>query len=179
MSPKLLLPIVIMTILSACAGGVGHYIPEVQIDSDAVQSYSNTGAIRLENQSPSGLRDLDFREIQVDLNEVTQSLITAISEELSRRGSTVQDGATKTITLDMKGIVVEPEGGGFTFASTVFVDVTLGGTESFFVEAKRSSYASGFNVSGRPTKPLDAALSDAAVLILNDPRFREFVERGD
>ncbi len=176
MSPKLLSSIVIMTILTAC-GGAGHYIPEVQIDGDAVQSFANTGAIRLENQSPSGLRDLDFRDIQVDFSEVTQSLIAAMSEELRRRGSTVQDTSTKTIALEVKGIVTEPTM--MTFTSTVFIDVTLGGTESFFVEAKRSSYASGFNVGARPTAPLDAAISDAAVLILNDPRFREFVERGD
>ena len=171
--------ILIMTVLSACASGVGHYIPEVRVDSDEVQPFANTGAIWFENQSPSGPRSLDFREIEVDLNEVTQSLITAMSEEMSRRGSIVRDGATKSITLDMKGIVIEPEGGGLTFASTVFIDVILGDGESFFVQSKRSSYASGFNVVGNPTKPLDAAIADAAVLILNDTRFREFVERGD
>ena len=83
------------------------------------------------------------------------------------------------VGLDMKGIVIEPEGGGMTFASTVFIDVVLGNGESFFVESKRSSYGSAFNVVSRPTAPLDAAVSDAVELILNEPRLRAYVGRGD
>ncbi len=62
MSPRSLSSLLVMTILSACASGVGHYIPEVRVDSDAVQPFANTGTIRFENQSSSGLRDLDFRD---------------------------------------------------------------------------------------------------------------------
>ncbi|MDH3621126.1 MAG: hypothetical protein OEV34_16055 [Gammaproteobacteria bacterium] len=173
---RLPLSMLVMLGLTACASGVGHYVPDIRVDGDEIQPFPDAGAIQFENRSPGGLRNLDFREIEVDLNEVTQALINAMSVALGQQSDTARDGIAKTITLNMKGIIIEPEGGGLTFASTVFIDVAMGDGESFFVESKRSSYGSAFNVVSNPTKPLDAAVSDAAALILNDPRLRAYVE---
>ncbi|MCZ6855670.1 MAG: hypothetical protein O7G86_17295 [Gammaproteobacteria bacterium] len=178
MASERMLLILVVVLFSGCAG-VGHYIPVVRIDRGEVQTIVTSGSVNFDNRGASGLRNLDFRDMQVDLREITQSLIDALTKELNLQGIAVEDSAAKTVTLAVKGVVVEIEGGGLTFACTVFIDVRLGDGESFFVEAKRSSYASGFNVDTRPTKPLDKALSDASIRILNHPRFLKFFEQGD
>ena len=110
----------------------------------------------------------------MDYREFSQSVVDALKAELEHGGTRVRSEAERVLYVTVTGVNMIP--GGMTFRGTIDAEVKTGNghTESF--SATRASYASGWDLSTGPTKPLDAAFRDLIKSILENTAVREYIE---
>lgn len=152
---------------SSCRSSVGLYNPDPLTAKGVTKdiSFSNTVSI-INDQSSTQRHLLDFRGIEVNYNEFTQSLVDALCLELKRHGVALNESAEKKLYLKVTEVEMFLS---MTYRADIKAIVRTGdGNEKIF-RASRASYGSPFMVSTFPTKPLDAAFKDLVKDILTHP----------
>ena len=153
--------------LCSCSSSVGPYNPDPLIAKGVTKnsSFSNTVSI-INDQSSTQRHLLDFRGIEVNYNEFTQSLVDALCLELKRHGVILKESAEKKLYLKVTEVEMFLS---MTYRADIKAIVRTGvGNEQIF-RASRASYGSPFMVSTFPTKPLDSAFKDLVKDILAHP----------
>ena len=157
----------IVLLLSACSA-VGPHTPVLAVNSAEIPTFLVNGDVSVDNaQTDTTAVDLDFRGVIINLNESTQVLVDALSNELRSHAATTT--ATDGKTLSVSVTHIEMRRGFNVYSAKVKISVVLGSGESVAIETSRKSLASGYNLSSNPTKPLDVAMSDAVKEILTNP----------
>ncbi len=160
--------------LSSCHG-YGRYIPNPGTAAGVAEGISFSQAVAVVNAQDSREEHaLGFQGITVDHREVTQSVVDALRAELEHGGTRVRSEAEKVLYVTVTSVGMTP--GPMAFRGTINAEVKTGNghTESF--SATRASYASGWNVSTGPTKPLDAAFRDLIKSMLENTALQEYIE---
>lgn len=172
--PQLLL-IVFIIFLSSCAA-VGKYNPDPKIATGSVEGINITNTIKISNSQPSTIeRTIKFRGIIVNYNTFTQSLVEALKMEYERNKVKVNNSADKELQVIV--IDVSMYRGAWNYSGVITAEVKYGNGSIERFSAKRSSYASGFNIGSFPTKPLDSAFKDLVANIIKNENILNYINQ--
>ena len=163
-----------MCLLGSCASKIGPYCPPSTLARGAAKGVVTPHAVAIVNaQDSTEEHTLEFRGIVVNYQEVTQSLVDALKAELSANGVTVADAAEKTLSISVTQITMpQPD---TVFSAYLHVEVKTGDGQLKKLMTRRSSYASPFNMSTVPKKPLNAAFRDMVKKILTTKAIQEYL----
>ncbi len=163
-----------MLFLSSCSG-VGRYSPKPTIAAGVAKNIRFSKAVAVVNAQDSQEEHiLGFQGIVVNYHEFTQSVVDGLKAELAAGGTPVRDDAEKLLYVTVTKVSMMP--GAMTFRGTIDAMVKTGDGHTERFSATRASYASGWNVSTGPTKPLDAAFKDLVKSILEKAALQEYIE---
>lgn len=160
--------------ISSCTSNVGNYCPKPKLAKGAAPGVTFTNPVCIINaQESTEEHDLKFMGIVVNYHEFTQALVDALTAELTKNGSSVIDGAEKALYVSVRKVEIPPIA--MTYKAYIDVDIKMGDGALVRLSTDRSSYASPFNVSTAPTKPLDAAFRDMVKEILSNEQIQTYV----
>jgi hypothetical protein len=161
MKKIILLAMVIGLLVSGCTK---HYIAGVYPIPDELLKTRFTSKLSVtlinrygDKPLPALIGQADPYTFYGDLKQMTDTLVTLLSQELSKRGMVVRDNGEKIIQLQVKSMVMAYH---FTNRTTITVNVTTtNGYSRDFAET---------NSSMMYQKSFDGAITKAVAAILND-----------
>lgn len=171
--------LVLLFLFCSCATKIGYYNPDPKIADGAVSKSVKIKSISLINDQPDKTKHrlAFFKQIDVDYHAFTQSVIDALTTELSKQGITVSEQSDKKLYIKISLIDMrEYHGGQMIYKAKIKAVLSTGDGQKKSLIATRSSFGSGFNVSLFPTKPLDAAYRDMVGKILTSPKIQTYLE---
>ncbi len=160
--------------LASCSGG--RYTPKASLAEGLVRKVSCPSAVAVVNgQSDSVEHQLEFGRYAVQYQEFTQAVVDALKGEFERNGVTVQEGAAKTLRVTVTNITMMPSG--MTYRATIEATVETGDGKGARFQPSRGSYASGFNLTFSPMKPMDASFRDLVAAIPENDVIKEYLAK--
>ena len=162
--------------LQAC-GGLGYYNPDPKIVNGVMiptPGIKPADITIINAQESKETHRLDFREIEVNYHDFTQSLVKAIETELVKNNVNVVDAANRSLRVSVEKIAMFHDAVNFRAIIKAKVQFDNGKYKMF--TATRATYASPFMQSTFPTKPLDAAFKDLVGKIVNDKTVKNYIQ---
>jgi hypothetical protein len=168
---KMALLVLLMLVVSACTR---IYKPDVYPKFEAIQEFSSTASITLQNGQPSTdpvvYASQGLNTWKANFHEWTDVAIALANRELTKRGAHVVNDAEKSLSLSVESATVEI---GFV-VSTSLVVMRAKTSEGY------SAVYTGKNKSGRPVGVFylgEGALMRAVVEMFKDPKIVTFVSQ--
>lgn len=156
-----------LLILGACATA---YTPDPGRPFEAIPNeFTSNHRITLRNAQPA-TEEVRSGRWYVNYNAWTDVALAITNRELTKRGMTIADGASKT--LDLKVTSAVTESGWVTIASTIVMQATTGdGYTATYTGVNSSSMMANFE------RQVDGAMMRVVVQLLSDARIVEYLTK--
>lgn len=166
--------VIVLTTIFLSSSCSSQRVPQaMEIRPDKVPDFSITGTLYVKN-SQADSEQKNFGEIGVvqvkgDLKSWTDTAVMVLTNELKKRGATIDDQAATGISLSVDQVVMGVAG--LKFAGTPQGKVTISVTTDKGYDASFP----GEYTSLAAYKVGDGAITVAIEAMLNDPRVQEFL----
>jgi len=153
--------------LCSCAQ---YYKPTMIADTDPIREFSSGNSVRLVNGQPSSTKVRSMGSRSVNLRECTDVAVRITDRELTRRGLSMRNDASKSLILSVES--AKSVTGFVEISSDVVMRVKTSSGYSAVYTGTDKSY-----MAGRPDAQLDTGLMRAVVEMLNDPKIVAFLTK--
>ncbi len=170
--------LLLIVVFAIASGGCAlHYVPTPSPAFDVIPEFTTTNAVYLRNGQPSTdeviWSNFDPRFTgYANLHEWTNVAISLAERELTKRGMTIADGESRSLTMAITSAKHEPVADGFGDQMTIVMHVEAGNGYSADYTGKNASY-----VMRKIPRLVDGAVMRVVAEVLKDPNIVSYLSK--